>query len=271
VTTLLAGVDQPPLQMTVSTLGQRIAELSVGGTAIVMAVAALWHWRRSGRPTGLLVLAGGLICAVNEPLIDSLGHVWYPTDGENAYTLLQRYVPWWVVFAYVAFFGGLAWLLSELIRSGGSQRTLWLAVGGVWLADVILEIPILSGNVYIYYGQQPFQIGGFPLIWAFLNCGGALLGAVAIARLSPVLTGIRQLWLLLIPIVTQYLSWFAGMPHFLALGSDTSDTVREIASAASMLITIAVIVGLIRLAVPTRTSTTTAGATASERVGLVHP
>ena len=96
-----------------------------------------------------------------------------------------------------------------------------------------MEIPLLQSKLYVYYGDQPFLVGGFPLSQLVFNAFGSLLGAVVITRLAWYFTGARRLLLLVVPFVTFMSSWAVGMPLFLILGTDAAHGVRMLAAAVS--------------------------------------
>jgi hypothetical protein len=251
---VLAAVDQPPLAMRSAVGAQLAMQYAVGAVVVLMLLGALWHWRRSGRPTGLLLLVGGLLCSLNEALVDLLGHCFFPKDYGLAYTIYNYSVPWWVVTAYVAYFGGLTWLTSEYLRTGPTRQRMWTIIGAVWVLNLILEIPPLASKVYLYYGDQPLMVGGFPLNWLVINALGSLFAAVLVFRLSWWFTGARRVLLVFVPYVTYFASWVCHLPLFGTLNADVPSSVRWVAAVVSALIALAVMDGLIRLGVAARRS-----------------
>lgn len=252
MTVWLTEIAQPPLEMTTPPGAHRIALLAIGAVVAMMLVAALLRWRRTGNPTGVLLMVGGLFCSLNEALVDVLGHCFFPKDGWIAYEIYGFAVPWWVVIAYVGFFGGLTWLTVELFQSGASRRTVWLGVVTMWVINVILEVPILASGLYVYYGDQPYEVFGFPLNWLVINDLGSLFAAVVVVRFSSWFTGARRLWLLAVPFVTYMWSWVLAMPHFSALNADVSDGVRWLASTVSLVLGLLAVDLLIRAGVRPR-------------------
>jgi hypothetical protein len=226
---------------------QEIITIALAAVVAGFVVAALVSWYRIKQPTFLLLLGGGYICSFNEPLIDFLCHCFFPADGWTGHTVFNRSIPIWVILAYVVFYGGLTYLLSVAFKNGVTRRTLWIAIG-VWAAlNLAMEIPLLQSNLYVYYGDQPFVVGGFPLSQLVFNAFGSLLGAVTITRLSWLFTGARRLLLLVVPFVTFMSSWAVGMPLFLVLGTSAPHGVRMIAAAVSASLGLFGIDALIRL------------------------
>jgi hypothetical protein len=252
-----AIVDQPPLDMTSAVGAQQTMQYAVGAVMVAMLLGAAWHWRRSGRPTGLLLLVGGLLCSLNEALVDLLGHCFFPKDHGIAYTASGYSVPWWVVTAYVAYFGGLTWLNSEFLRTRPTRQRMWTIIAGVWVLNLILEMPPLASKVYVYFGEQPFMVGGFPLNWLVINALGSLFAAVLVYRFSAWFTGPKQLLLVLVPYSTYFISWVAHMPLFGTLNADVPSSVRWGAAVISGLLGLVAMDALVRLGVR-RTSAATA-------------
>ncbi|MCV7412445.1 hypothetical protein AWC05_17670 [Mycobacterium florentinum] len=239
--------DQPPWGITTPATPQTIITVVLALAVAGFVLAALAGWRRTKRPTFLLLLAGGYICSFNEPLIDFLCHCFFPADGWIGHTVFNRSIPIWVILAYVVFYGGLTYVLSVAFTSGVTRRALWISIG-IWGAlNLAMEIPLLQSNLYVYYGDQPFVVGGFPLSQLVFNAFGSLLGAVAVTRFSWFFTGARQLLLLLVPFVTFMSSWAVGMPLFLVLGTDATHGLRMIAAVVSMSLGLVGIDTLIRL------------------------
>jgi len=247
MTTAILAFDQPPWDITTPATPQTIITVVLAVVVAGFVAAALVSWYRTKRPTFLLLLAGGYICSFNEPLIDFLCHCFFPADGWIGHTVFNRSIPIWVILAYVVFYGGLTYLLSAAFASGISRRTLWIGIG-IWGAlNLAMEIPLLQSNLYVYYGDQPFVVGGFPLSQLVFNAFGSLLGAVAITRLSWFFTGARQALLLLVPFVTFMSSWAVGMPLFLVLGTDAAHGLRMFAAAVSMALGLLGIDALLRI------------------------
>jgi hypothetical protein len=233
--------------MTTPTTAQTIIIVVLGVVVAAFVVAALADWRRSGSPAFLLMLVGGYVCSFNEATVDVLGHCFFPVDGVIAYTAFGRPVPVWVVLAYIVFFGGLSYVMAVAFKRGASHRTMWLGIAVFGVLNVLLEIPMLRAGLYVYYGNQPFAVGGFPLSWLVINSLGSLFGAVVIVRLSWFFTGARQLLLIFVPFATYMASWVLAMPHFAITNTDMPNGVRMVAAALSIALGAIAIDALIRI------------------------
>jgi hypothetical protein len=69
----------------------------------------------------------------------------------------------------VLFIGFGGYLLYTLLLRGLGAKAVY-ATFALWgVTDLLLELPFLQAGLYRYYGDQPLQVGGFPLYWVFLN------------------------------------------------------------------------------------------------------
>jgi hypothetical protein len=247
VTTSLVAIAQPPWGMTTPTTAQTIITTILAVVVAGFVVAALIDWRRSGSPAFLLMLVGGYVCSFNEATVDVLGHCFFPLDAVSGYTAFGRAVPVWVILAYVVFFGGLSYVMALAFRRGTSHRAMWCGIAVFGVLNVLLEMPMLRAGLYVYYGSQPFKVGGFPLSWLVINSLGSLFGAVVVVRLSWFFTGARQLLLVFVPFATYMASWVLAMPYFAITNTDMSTGVRMAAAVLSMALGVIAIDGLIRI------------------------
>ncbi len=247
MTTTLLAVTQPPTEMTTPATAQTVITVILAIVVAGFVGAAIRDWRRTGRPVFLLMLAGGLVCSFNEATVDVLGHCFFPSDGWIVYTAFDRSIPLWVVLAYVVFFGGLSYLMAAAFTRGVDRRTMWTGIGVFGVLNVALEFPMLASGLYVYYGNQPFEVGGFPISWLVINSLGSLLGAVVIARLGWFFTGARQLLIILVPFVTYMASWVLAMPHFAITNTAAPGPIRMLAAGASLILGVIAIDILIRV------------------------
>jgi hypothetical protein len=214
-----------------------------------LVALSLWRWRRTGSPVMTLLILGGGVCCLNEPLVDVLGRCYFPTHGGlMGQTLLGRTVPVWVDITYAIFFGAFPYFLSLLLRRRGASRgSMWVAICAFWVANLVLEIPLLGTNLYVYYGEQPFKVARFPLSWLTINVLGALFAAVVAVRGEAFFKGRRVLLLLLVPFACYMSSWVVDMPGFWALNSTASTAVKWLGVGVTMLLGLIAIDALIRV------------------------
>jgi hypothetical protein len=124
---------------------------------------------------------------------------------------------------------------------------MWTGIGIFGVLNVLLEIPMLRSGLYVYYGDQPFTIAGFPISWLVINSLGSLFGAVVITRLAWFFSGARQLLIVFVPFATYMSSWVLAMPHFAVTNTDAPSGVRMLAAAISLVLGVIAIDVLIRI------------------------
>jgi hypothetical protein len=77
--------------------------------------------------------------------------------------------PLFDALGYVLFIGFGGYLLYTLLLRGLGAKAVYASFVLWGVTDLVLELPFLQTGLYRYYGDQPLQIGGFPLYWVFLN------------------------------------------------------------------------------------------------------
>jgi hypothetical protein len=188
---------------------------------VAAGVLALRLARRYQSPIPLLFLVGGGLAMLNEPIVDHNAAVWFPTEGQwTLYTTFGIPQPVWLATAYVWFFGGQALLLWHLLEQGLAASRLWKAFAVLVLSDIVLEHPGLYVDLFLYYGEQPFQFSRFPLWWGFVNATTPLVCATLVYLLRPQLTGRRAFALVLVvPMVSAGTNAALAWPVWNAVNS----------------------------------------------------
>lgn len=110
------NIPTPP-DMVFPRTPQTVAEIVLWLVVVAFVAFAVHQWRRTGSPLGLVMLAGGGIALLNEPLDDILGLVHHPRPGQDVVFETMGPIPHWGLPTYIIFFGGIAYvLLLELRR-----------------------------------------------------------------------------------------------------------------------------------------------------------
>jgi hypothetical protein len=199
-----------------------------------------------------LLLVGGAISYLNEPIDDVLGLVWHPEVDQ--WTVLDTFsrVPLWGLGIYIVFFGGMPYLILKKLRAGMTRRDLWRWVGVLIVVDVVVELPILYFGIYQYYGNPPMEVAGFPVYWIFINAVGPLALAVLLLAAGDTFTGWRTAYLLLLPMVCNAAGSVAvGWPVYSALNAGAGPLVTWAAAGLTIAIGLAILDLLITYAVRT--------------------
>lgn len=182
----------------------------------------------------LMLLVGGAVSYLNEPIDDVLGLVWHPRPGQWVAFDTFGPVPVWGVFVYIALFGGIPYLMYQAFQRGVTKKQIWAWLGAFWVADIVAEIPAIQLGMYDYYGDPPFEIGGLPLYWFAINIGGPLETAVVLLVFGRRLTGARMLLVIPLPMVLVAAgSVGAGWPVFSALHAESGTSVKYLAAIAT--------------------------------------
>ncbi|MDD5175070.1 MAG: hypothetical protein PHQ05_01425 [Sterolibacterium sp.] len=146
----------------------------------------------------LLVILGGGVAVLAEPMVDVFGMCYWTENGQ--WTLFEsfgRKIPVIGLFGYIAFFGGATLQFLQQFRNGASYWHVW-KLFLIWaVIEGISEPYPISMGVWSYYGAQPFSLFSFPYWWPPVNTVGAYTAAFLIYKLLPYLTGVRQLLIVL--------------------------------------------------------------------------
>lgn len=176
------------------------------GLAAAVLLYALWNVRDFKGRIIILFMIGGLINAINEPILDILTNCWHSEIGQpTAFTLFGRDMPWWVPMVYMFYFGAVGGLNVLAFRRGVSRMGFWLWYLVPLALDVAMEEAMLAQELYHYYGNQPLVLlSKFPLWYAFANSLAETSAVVIVVWLLPqLLRGGRLLYVVLIPPVTM--------------------------------------------------------------------
>lgn len=202
------ALNTPPSPdgMTFPQNPQTVAEIVLWAVVVAFAVYAAREWRRTGSPLCAVLLVGGGIALLNEPLDDLLGLVHHPREGQHVVFETMGPIPHWGLPTYIIFFGGVAYvLLRELQRLNFTPKAFWAGIGITFVLDCLIELPLLHYELYSYFGYSdvPMSIGGFPLYWLLINTTGPILCAAILFAASEYFRGWRAPLVVLLPLVTD--------------------------------------------------------------------
>ena len=216
--------------------------------AIGLAVM-LVHWRRSGSPIGVLVLLGGTLSCIQEPMVDTLGNMYIPPSHFTLFTTYGREMPWFAPFGYGLYFGIPMFLYIRAAQRGAPRAYFQKLFAGSFVLELVFELIAVNGNFYAYYGEQPFRFFNLPIHWMTLNMAAAWVAAAAVYRALPHLAGWRLAAVPLITVCTVTCSYYAqGWPIFSALHASTpSPTLSAAASLATVVLGIGIMQAMLRV------------------------
>ena len=176
----------PPYDLPLNTTMQTIATIVLwGGTALLLGYAiTLVKRERSILPIVLVVAVavGSLI----EPLYDTAYHLFWLDSGRQ-WTLFTSFglpQPVWVMPAYVMVFGMPALLMYRSFARGVTIKRVFSMAALTSLTTAAFEITAINLDLYVYYGESPWRVFGYPLFIGFME-GAQITGfAVLTALLS---------------------------------------------------------------------------------------
>ena len=209
----------------------------IAGAAVVI-FALPWALRAAskGNWIPLLVMGGGLICSLEEAMLDMLGHLHWADDLTVVYTNFGIKVPLLIPLCYVAFLGLQSYFCYFVIKNGAKLRHFFMLLAMGAILDAVMETIGINLNVYEYYGLQPFELFGFPYWWAFINSASFVTVGAMLAYAVPRLKGWKQLIELLIPAYGMAATYFTvGWIHILAHNSSLPDWMRWVAATIMMI------------------------------------
>lgn len=195
-----ANYPTPPFDAVMPYDAQLWATLIFGVLAAGFWLYALYLLMKTRDITPVLIMCGGTLCVFAEPIVDVLGSCWFPVQGQWTWIeTFGRRIPVMVGFAYMLYYGGITLLTVRQFEQGRTVRQIW----HWYLLSVLIEstfepVPIHLG-LWMYYGNQPFEVFDFPLWWPPVNAVGAFAAAFLIYKVKPMLKGASML--LIIPLV----------------------------------------------------------------------
>ncbi|VWX50179.1 hypothetical protein [Novosphingobium sp. 9U] len=170
-----------------------IAVVSVGLVVRYCMAKRIW-WP-------MIVVVGGLITCLQEPLYDHLYGLWFFEQGQlGAFTTYGIHVPLWLPVIYIAYYGAnTVWYWHRLESGWTIKNMMAMFAVEVLLAGLAEEFYINAVGLYNYQDNQPFYILNYPIFVAIVNGVPPTLGAIIIFKLKPHLDGWKNL-LLLFPV-----------------------------------------------------------------------
>lgn len=218
-------------------LNNEIAFFFIAGAAVVI-LALPWALRAAmnRQYVPILVLLSGLICSLEEAMLDMLGHLHWADDLTPVYTNFGITVPLLIPLCYVAFLGLQSYFGYFVIRNGAKLKHFMMLLAMGCILDAVMETIGLNLNVYTYYGYQPYTLLKFPYWWGFINSASFVTVGAILAYGVPRLKGWKQLLLLLSAPYGMAATYFTvGWIHLLAHNSGLPEWARLIAATIMMI------------------------------------
>jgi hypothetical protein len=190
LTTILAAIPAPPIHDVTSKTADTVFNIFLFVPLAGCLGLAIRQIVQGKGPELLYCILGGALCALFEPIVDTLGLCFLKERGAvETYTILGRTMPLWIIFVYAWFNGGLGYLCYRLFQRGISTPKLFALWAIIGLVDIGDETPGILLHTYLYYGKQPLDIWGLPLWWIFVNPVMPILAGALIYATKPKLSG----------------------------------------------------------------------------------
>ncbi len=229
------------------------------GCTIVMTLVGLvgvglglYQWKRTRSVLPLMIaLSGALIC-IPEVFFDVMGAVYFPWSATeplgNAYAILGRHMPWWIVAGWFGY-GVFNFFMFSVLAAKPKTKTLWLMLGGAAVGDVVFEELLLKFDVYHYYGNQPLiLVSQLPWWWIPCNSIGVFLAAALAYRFQSALQGWRSLSMFVItPLSVTTVYGAIALPSWIAVNRDYPWLPTQILGLATIGLGIVVFALILRL------------------------
>lgn len=253
---LLAGalsavpLGTPPDNLESNSRGVELAfTLACAGVVVVGLIMMLLHWRRAGSAFGLMVLIGGMLACIQEPMVDTLGNMYIPPSHFTVFTTYGREMPLFAPFGYGLYFGipMFLYIRAAQQRAGlGHFQKLFL---GSLALELAFEITAVKGDFYDYYDEQPFRFFELPVHWMTLNMAAAWVAAAAVYKALPYLPGWRIV--AVVPITVCMITanyYMQGFPIFSAMhAEDPSRGLLVVSSLLTIVLGVAIMQVMIRI------------------------
>jgi hypothetical protein len=225
---LLASLPQPPVYLKMPKTAETIFNIGIGIPLVLCVLVAVQRLARKRDPLFAYCLIGGLLAASFEPIVDVLGLVYMKEQGAvHTFTIAGRTMPLYICFVYTWYVGGIGYIAYRLFERGVTRKQLfaiWAVVCGI---DIALELPGILVHTYLYYGKQPWSIGGYPLWWGFVNPVMPMAAGAILYKIKPHLSNWAMPFAVIatIPMADGIANGAAAWPMWAALNQTHSSYV----------------------------------------------
>jgi hypothetical protein len=262
------AIQPVPLSYQAGSTGKWLFTIWAGGFAFLVVPYALWRLTKFRDNVPILLWLGGFICSLGEPMLDHIGHLWWPLNLPGpVFKGYDLSVPLLIPPCYAFFVSGMGYVAYRYFQKGVTKRQvfyIWLAIAS---SDLALELPGVAANVYKYYGHEPFYVFNFPLHWGWLNGTGMLAVGFLTYLLAPRLKGRNRLLLLFVT-VSAFLGSYGmtSWPAFLSINWKMSSAMMHIVDLGSLALCLLVVRGIAEVVAVKEPATARAQAPAATRV-----
>jgi hypothetical protein len=228
-----------------ATLQQVFLTLTLIAALLVLAAATMISLKRK-TPVPVLMVIGGLVAILLEPVVTYLGHAEHPRIGQAImFETMGRPTPWHIGLGYMAGFGIFYLIIFSKFGDGTLTRA------SVWKITLISALCYFLGEAYpvqhalwVYCDYQPLWLwhGTAPVTWNLLNATCMLTSATLMLFAAPYLKGICKLMLIPLAAAGTYMGHFgAGFPMYNAMNSTLPHWAVQLAGACTVALALIII------------------------------
>lgn len=243
----------PPLDMQAPVEAYTVFYILFAGQLAGALAWMAWRARKNRTWLPVVVLAGAFVAGwLVSPVYNALTFVWFPSNIPHP--LMHAFGmndPAFDPMGYALFIGFGGWVLYEQLKAGRGARAVWLNALGWGVADLVYEVPFLNAGMYTYYGDQPFEVFGFPIHWVFLNAAIPVISGLALyllierSKASPRTIAWGAAFT---PAFAAGMLMIAIFPIATMLNADVPSFARQLAAIGSAAIALCILVGAAKIA-----------------------
>jgi hypothetical protein len=89
-------IPQPPIDMLVDKNAEWVITAALGIIALGALIYSLVQWARTGRPIMTLLFVAGGFMMIFEPMVDTVGACWFPSNSWVGFEAWGRPLPVWL-------------------------------------------------------------------------------------------------------------------------------------------------------------------------------
>jgi hypothetical protein len=214
---------------------QHASGLILGIGAVIGAVYVLRVARQERKVYPLYLLVGGVLTVFIEPFVDVLGHCAWPSLHMTQYVkTFGVSIPLEQAPTYVLYFAPAIVFLMRRLERGISMKTWWIYYAVGVGAALLFELEPVHRGWWRYYGaNQPFDLWGLPLWWAWVNVSSTLLAGATfwvIVRKRLIEPRFQIAFVPLVTVVVTAFHTLAAMPVYTAINSSPHVAVTDLAA-----------------------------------------
>jgi hypothetical protein len=205
--------------------------------SVVIGGACAWTLRKRD-PLLVMLCATAAVSSLIEPVYDYFGNAWWSTHLTTSFTSFDGriYCPTIFPLGYAMWLGLGSYASFRVFERRPSRSSILKAFLLLALCEPALELPWLATHLFRYYGDQPFRVIGYSLVWDGINTAGIAINGALLLWLSDRgrLRGRGALLAGVLPFTVIGWYFMGGWPLWLAMHADGSGPLIWVAGTLSI-------------------------------------